>query len=909
MRSILWKEYREHRSIWLILALVALAALLGTHAALVPGATHPEWRIDVLAVVAVALAWTYGLVCGAMLLAGEREAGTQTFLDTFPTDRMMLWRAKCLAAGLFLLLMLLMLGGLSLWLGLAQPNGVLWSALVLFLGGLAGFGWGLFYSSLTRSVLAAIGLAIFTQFLLWGMAVAATFFLAVLVYGTVGWEAPMRAAPYVATLVWVIAPLPLSALVYSRVDRKRRPLSRIANGAVANWWEVWQQSLWLSGEQTRSLALGLGILCLCASPLVTLNFVVFWPLLTLAVGVLCGGTAFLDEQGGAYRFLGDQRLPLTRLWLTRVLLRLALACLGALILLLPSVFVFAIHEQQPASPSPRVLGSLVLGFIGSPLAFGCAWLVHGFAVGLLCGLIFRKPLVALVVSLGLAAVLASVWVPSILAGGLRVWQVGSVPVVLLVCAWLLLPAWASDRLASGRIVARLVLAGLLCVALIAMGLWYRVVEVPDVPVGSDLEGFVAGLPAEEDNHAGHEIRTALNILSDVEQRRPRVQGPRDNTPLVQCDEVIERGWPAAPPDLARWLDQVFANDLWRVLARITTLPTGVVTDPRRLTAGTPWPYIEPAVDAGKLLAARGLQMQKMHNRPEVFLDHFETALALVRNFENGAPSVSAKVARRIEAEQLEALDRWLEQLPNRADLLRRALHVLRKHAERPLPTDVEHRLADYLIALRSLDMPLDWLPLETGVPQSETANLELAVLATAWSVPWEQKRQERLVRYFYWKSDSQNRQFSRALLPLIRNVLPSRTDTLPRRRCLLDAAALKVALRLYQAEKGQPAPTLAALVPAYLSSIPADPFDNAPFRYRISQGEKIAWPAREGAGNPGAPAGGVIAESTRKVLPGQGVLWSVGEDQTDDGGKRRCEPRTPCRPGEDIIFLVPMPAR
>ena len=36
----------------------------------------------VLAVVLVA--WAYGLICGAMLLAGEREMGTLPFLDALP---------------------------------------------------------------------------------------------------------------------------------------------------------------------------------------------------------------------------------------------------------------------------------------------------------------------------------------------------------------------------------------------------------------------------------------------------------------------------------------------------------------------------------------------------------------------------------------------------------------------------------------------------------------------------------------------------------------------------------------------------------------------------------------------------------------------------------------------------------
>ena len=50
---------------------------------------------------------------------------------------------------------------------------------------------------------------------------------------------------------------------------------------------------------------------------------ILWPVATLLVGVLCGATAFADEQQGPFRFLGDQRLPLGRFWLVKVGVRFA----------------------------------------------------------------------------------------------------------------------------------------------------------------------------------------------------------------------------------------------------------------------------------------------------------------------------------------------------------------------------------------------------------------------------------------------------------------------------------------------------------------------------------------------------------------------------------------------------------
>src|SRR5207244_3776708 len=53
-----------------------------------PGLVSPHTEKHVLlAFLALALTTTYGAVCGALTLAGEREDGTQTFLDTLPGSR------------------------------------------------------------------------------------------------------------------------------------------------------------------------------------------------------------------------------------------------------------------------------------------------------------------------------------------------------------------------------------------------------------------------------------------------------------------------------------------------------------------------------------------------------------------------------------------------------------------------------------------------------------------------------------------------------------------------------------------------------------------------------------------------------------------------------------------------------
>lgn len=137
--------------------------------------------------------------------------------------------------------------------------------------------------------------------------------------------------------------------------------------------------------------------------------------------------------------------------------------------------------------------------------------------------------------------------------------------------------------------------------------------------------------------------------------------------------------------------------------------------------------------------------------------------------------------------------------------------------------------------------------------------------------------------------------------------------------------AIEPALCLYQAENnGKPAEALDELVPKYVPAIPSDPYKLEDlFHYRLSRGEEIEWPEEPPPGGqppaqpaaagmpPGfAPPGPPPPPPTRKIPPGQGILWSVGADKRDDGGHRQTGTSPgPNSSGEDLIFLVPLPPK
>src|SRR5262249_29110535 len=147
-----------------------------------------------------------------------------------------------------------------------------------------------------------------------------------------------------------------------------------------------------------------------------------WPVATLLVGLLCGVTAFAEEQqGGHLRFLSDQRLPPGRVWAVQVGSRL----LAAVVLALGLLVLAAGSGWADANTGLHVLPTEirlteyrtqhledVFGQMG-PAAFLSLWLLHGFAFGQLFALLARKSIVAVTLALLTAVPAAAVWVPEL----------------------------------------------------------------------------------------------------------------------------------------------------------------------------------------------------------------------------------------------------------------------------------------------------------------------------------------------------------------------------------------------------------------------------------------------------------------------------------------------------------------
>ena len=882
---LLWKEYRQQRAIWLVIALLGILLVLILGLAMGQGSGLEVFRDGsirpTLITIILALGVTYGIVCGALLLAGEKEDRTLDFLDGLAGERGPVWRRKATAGALFTLAQGLVMALLIAILGLGSWR----TALIVLYWCLDGLAWGLLGGSLCQKVLLAV---------LAGIAFMACSWLPVLFVNS-------SVALYLSKAMLAGAAVLSSRRIFCQDDPSRQttpPKKRFTIPLPAGWRSL----LWLSFRQGRWVLAGGLVFAIALGLTVNLAPLILWPIGTLLLGLACGLAAFCPDQGDGGRFLGAQRFSPGKVWSVKTLswgisaiLLTVLAFWMAMYAryeLLPTVFNRYSHSDWVNDWIPAPLRQAVI-----PLVFFGLWPVYGFFVGHFLGLLMPRPVLAVFLAIFITPLAVGIWVPSLVFGGVPIWQLLLVPVLLLMTTRLAIWPWTAGRLTEVKPLLAIAGAVALMVLAVAGCLWHRAVEVPDVGEPFDVKAYIASLPPPEKNEAGPLLRKALKEMAEhkkaVEAKLDPPSHARDK-PFAYRDFLVgvyETGWPKKDQEIGRWLDQLFQGDWVQMVRKAAQLPLGMLLDPRQTDMGSSALYHGDTYELGMLLMARALQSQA-RGESQKSLELLGTALALSRQLKN--QSSRFDYGYNLERPALAGFSHWLNRIGPDKKMLRKALEMLQRHeAESPVPSNMIK--AEYLVALNSAP---DRLPKWCW-----------RLINLAYQVPWEKQRQERILRAVFkaqmdqaqeptWQMESWgdlknkypdldvNTQFALlAGLPLREgpgsNISAARWGELITQTWLkyfpgppwlairadlqlVRAAELVTAIALYQSEKGEPPARLDDLVPGYLKSSPIDPTTGKSFGYRISKGEEIKNVFPDSA------------DATHRLAPGQALVWSEG---------------------------------
>lgn len=942
-RAIIWKELREQ-------ALIGLTLIVFGSGILVAAATFAEppgqnaTPSDVVRflgaglLATMMLAVTAGTVCGGALFAAEREAGTIGFLESLPVSRWRIWRAKLAAGSLLAVAQIGFVLLVAIALGLVETLG--WAfAITVF--SLLAFSWGAYGSTRAQTTLGSVGIAVSGSTLAFILYFIPLWFL----FPTRNAFVLQPVGGWIFLTLMFGTPLLASALRYTRTDRMQRaadatpirlrgaepasgtdeivePRRRPQIGAKAMLWLAWRQ-LAKPGLVIAAFAVVLG----CSLLPENVHPILLCPGMALTAGVLAGVTMFMDEQGGAARFWGERRLPVLRFWFAKLLVHLGFAA-GLLTLILLPGFIQSQSGDAALRGGSTLAGALrSLLFDGSHLG-SQGWrlltvpLAYGFVAGHLCGLLFKKTVVAAGVAGVVGGSMAAFWMPSLLSGGTLGWQLWLPPAVALATAGLLMRAWSSERLPTRRPMRTLV-SGLACaIAALAGGLGWRVLGVPDAPGGEDDIAYIASLPPLDAMDSGRQFRTAAERFVRYAQSVPpfpKQPGPPRASLEERLANTVYFGWNADDSEAKEWIDNVYALDSvvgdpderWFVQARNAGREPvdGIFEHPLRTGTTASLQTQVNGRRMGVILLARGLK-QQAEGDATAFPEELRTALALGRTFRNGSLTVPLGYGNDVGRAACAATDRWLEAYAGPPSTLRVALDVLLAEDAAPPFDPSPHLLAERYVMRELAKAPGQFLPAQITPPgkDREHYNAIVDLVATAWNVPWERERTRRLsgLGFETGEVDADTRALIRgrpgSSLFLARKVTPREMIESDRQlRLHRRAAILLLAIRIHQSERGAFPGSLDDLVRGgILRAIPLDPFSDAPFRYRISPGETLPAPAQVLTT---AGAKTLAGSEPRPIPAGQPVLWSAGPDGADDGGRTLPSRPGMMRAGPDIVYL------
>ena len=945
-----WKDTRQFWPIWAVLVLTA-----GGIQWLV--LKYPELETDkgVLLYFAVGWAAVYAIAVGSAAFAGEREMGTMALLDALPVSRRLLWGGKTSFAvastfGLALVLLTMAALGTTRDWQFRHDLGQSWYALGCAIILLEALGWGLFWSArlnnpLSAAVMSVICTIFATYFV---MAVIERFLVHFTSYDPFGIEGFISTIPI--RLGIIALTLAASARLMIRGPRRfadysparrvrtrlrfRSPLVVEGPARPARpprlrkpvWPEV-RVLLWQTlreGFSTWWVLLGIGV---GASVLFTIlenganpGFIL---LLNLLVGLVAGVHVFnVENRALTQRFLANHGARPGLVWLVKV--GVWTFGVGAIWFWVVPLLAFA---RTPVYMQER----------WEPLAVLFALTIGAFPAGLLCGMVVRRGITAVVVAL---LVLALLCLPVGILLAMQMIPLTGVlvmPLGLVLITWIWRRDWMFERPAPGRYVRLgLLLAGLILV--VSTGyVGYRLYSVRQIDPLPAPAGWYDVVPEAE--NAAPLYEEALRIVS----------------PNEEFKHIPREGEVALFNRLAKAHKDAHGAEL-DVIRRASTLPHYQPVRPDRLTLFTPMPPFPPAhFDAG--FVERVARDHLAHGDLDAAWDDLMVLFRMSRQVAQ-SPRLDQRVrALYIEKPALELAMKWSCAKVQTAERVRAALKAYR--ALPPMPPVSEAVKAEARVIEQTLALPREDLINGLFTNGSDAARAHTRPLGIEMmTMPWEIVRTRNVLRLIMadaldqasqepWQRDYIEQRTGRIMKGGVRGTptprpygvppgtivgyaprgsnpdllastlrqpeLTQARDTTPLVQHLepaiasiLDQDALHevnrrameiyLALRIHQIEhKGQLPHDLVTFESPDLPTLPLDPFYPGTFGY-----------VQPGGPLPPSALNGMMAAmmgsySGSPAKPPEWVLYSVGPDRVDNHAMVRSQWLGP----GDIVFDLP----
>jgi hypothetical protein len=847
LRAIFWKEWRQ-QSPFLFAIVILIPLLVGLFRWSVGTAYREPVSIqEVAAIAAAGIALIQAIVTGSLLFAAEVEGNTLDYLDACSAQRSRIWRAK-MASGLAVAMPALLLPAL-----VDGVRGILTTVVatgILLLAAAA--------SAFVRTTFRAIGIVV-PLLIVVGVVLARLTYDRSFQYLAFRYGSPVAFLSLLFVAVIVFA----SWRWFCRPDR-----GRTADGSrtlLARLPPSWMTAaLWLSFVRQWPIWLTLGITyavyCVFFPDLLHTylfdSFFLVAPAMLLAIGCLFGWNVFALEQAGAEWFLGDQRLPRTRLWLTKVGVGLAATALVS------CWFAYVLYWQRDYNGWP--ISPLALGFLG-------------FAVAQFFGMHARPMPVAICLTLIVAASIGAAWYAP-LFGGAAVWPLVVVTLVFLAGTRFELRRWAAGRMDGPAHWIRFGVVVLGCFAWTGWVLWQRTAEVPDVG-----EPFVAvesptETPVERERNLrlSEPARSAANLyhsLLSLEQT-----SWTDTMPMRWHEPGIELMENPPSTDLPTTIFALGAPDEGRKeFARLVaalfksgwskTLVEDLANGPRRIPALGSRELYDTAHhldDAAKSYCLK-TALLLAEGKTDAALDEYAMALKVLRRrvlfgghttgsigawdgigLEDDLLDAAEMMLRRYGHDPafcrglLALIDRHAEEMPTFSDLVK-ACYAM--HNPRPAPSTDWFQHAGPLAVL--FDSPIETIRDDRLQRAFCRGLLKAAEEKTLLTKPWQFDRYDHVWPARYMVLGAPERSLDEWMRILshqsLYEVQMFRTFlgfgyfawTASRR----DAIRLACAAALYKHDHGRDLNSLAELSPEYFPALPKSPYSECPFVLRRSGGE------------------------------------------------------------------------